>query len=104
MGFAIPSQIAKPTVEKLIRSGKIEHGYMGVLINDVTPENAKFFHMDQAAGAVVSQVSPDSPRVTCTVVNGQKVTDAGELQATVTEMSPGTTVKLDIMRDGKNTT
>lgn len=112
MGFAIPSQIAKPTVEKLIRSGKIEHGYMGVLINDVTPENAKFFHMDQAAGAVVSQVSPDSPSSKAglkvgdviTGVNGQKVTDAGELQATVTEMSPGTTVKLDVMRDGKNTT
>lgn len=112
MGFAIPSQIAKPTVEKLIRSGKIEHGYMGVLINDVTPQNAKFFHMDQAAGAVVSEVTPDSPSSKAglkvgdviTGVNGQKVIDSGELQATVTEMSPGTTVKLDVMRDGKSVT
>jgi serine protease Do len=112
MGFAIPSQIAKPTVEKLIRSGKIEHGYMGVGITDVTPQNAKFFHMQQAAGAVVSEVTPDSPSAKAglkvgdviTGVNGEKVADAGELQANVSGMSPGTEIKLDVMRDGKNIT
>ncbi|HZU21772.1 MAG TPA: Do family serine endopeptidase [Terriglobales bacterium] len=112
MGFAIPSQIARPTVEKLISSGKIEHGYMGVSITDVTPENARFFHMEQAAGALVSEVTPDTPASKAglkvgdviTGLNGHKVTDAGELQANVSEMSPGTTIKLDVMRDGKNTT
>jgi serine protease Do len=112
MGFAIPSQIAKPTVEKLIRNGKIEHGYMGLGIVDVTPQNARFFHMQQAAGAVVTEVQPDSPSAKAGVkvgdvitgVNGEKVADAGELQANVSGMSPGTEIKLDVMRDGKSTT
>ena len=45
MGFAIPTQIVRPTVEALIRDGKVSHGYMGIGISDVTPENAKFFHV-----------------------------------------------------------
>ena len=61
MGFAIPTQIVRPTVETLIRDGKVTHGYMGIGIADVTPDNAKFFHVDNAVGAVISQVEPDSP-------------------------------------------
>src|ERR1700756_3856212 len=61
MGFAIPTQIARPTVETLIKSGKVTHGYMGIGISDVTPENSKFFHMTNAVGAVVTQVESDSP-------------------------------------------
>src|SRR5205823_4303888 len=41
MGFAIPSQIVRPTVETLIRDGKVSHGHIGIGIADVTPENAK---------------------------------------------------------------
>ena len=61
MGFAIPTQIVRPTVEKLIQYGKVTHGYMGIGIADVTPDNSKFFHMDRAVGAVVSQVESGSP-------------------------------------------
>src|SRR5579864_9197797 len=61
MGFAIPTQIVKPTVDALIRNGKVEHGYMGIGISDVTPDEAKFFNVKTASGAVVSQVEPDSP-------------------------------------------
>jgi serine protease Do len=112
MGFAIPSQIAKPIVQKLIDNGKVEHGYMGVLIGDVTPENAKFFKMNEATGALVSEVQPDTPAAKAglkvgdviTGVNGEKVADGGQLQAKVTEMSPGTTIKLDVIRDGKTET
>lgn len=45
MGFAIPSQVVHPTVDALIRDGKITHGYMGIGITDVSPENAQFFHV-----------------------------------------------------------
>ena len=61
MGFAIPTQIVEPTVNALIRDGKVEHGYMGIGISDVTPDEAKFFDVKSASGAVVSQVEPDSP-------------------------------------------
>src|SRR5580765_4506125 len=51
MGFAIPTQIVRPTVEKLIQFGKVTHGYIGIGISDVTPDNSRFFHMDKAVGA-----------------------------------------------------
>jgi len=61
MGFAIPSQIVRPTVEALIRDGKVNHGYVGIGITDVTPENAKFFESKDNYGAIVTQVEPNSP-------------------------------------------
>src|SRR5438270_3175004 len=102
MGFAIPSQIVKPTAEKLIRYGKVSHGYMGVSINDVTPENAKFFHLKDNMGAVVSSVEANSPAAKAglkvgdviTAVDGQKIDDAGHLQVLVGAKDPGTKVNL----------
>ncbi len=110
MGFAIPTQIVRPTVEKLIQFGKVTHGYMGIGIADVTPDNSKFFHMDKAAGAAVSQVESDSPGAKAglkvgdviTQVDGKEVSDASDLQVVVGQKNPGTTVQLQVMRDGKS--
>jgi len=112
MGFAIPSQIAKPTVDTLIRYGKVNHGRIGIGIADVTPENAKFFDESNAAGAVVTQVEPDSPGAKAglqigdviTEIDGQKVNDAGELQVTIGQKQPGTAVELGVLRNGKSMT
>ncbi len=109
MGFAIPTQIVKPTVDTLIRDGKVSHGYMGIGIADVTPENSKFFDVADASGAVVTQVEPDSPAGKAgvkvgdviTELNGQKVSDAGQLQVEVGQKRPETTIKLHVLRDGK---
>ena len=110
MGFAIPTQIVRPTVEKLIQFGKVTHGYMGIGISDVTPENSKFFHMTNAIGAVVSQIEPDSPGAKAglkvgdviTQLDGREVSDAGALQVEVGQKNPGTTIHLQVMRDGKS--
>src|SRR5256885_4459817 len=110
MGFAIPTQIVKPTVDALIRDGKVEHGYMGIGISDVTPDEAKFFNVKTAIGAVVSQVEPDSPASKAglktgdviTELNGKTINDAGELQLEVGQKQPGTKVDLTVMRDGKS--
>ena len=112
MGFAIPTQIVRPTVEKLIQFGKVTHGYIGVGISDVTPDNSRFFHMDKAIGAVVTQVEPDSPGAKAglkvgdviTQIDGKEVTDAGGLQVVVGQQNPGTTIHLQVMRDGKTLT
>jgi len=109
MGFAIPTQIVKPTVDTLIRDGKISHGYMGLGITDVTPENAQFFQVADNTGAVVNQVESNSPAAKAGLkvgdvirgIDGQKVTDAGDLQVEVGQKQPGTTIKLEVLRDGK---
>ena len=110
MGFAIPSQIVKPTVDSLIKYGKVSHGYIGIGINDVTPEEAKFFRVDKASGAVVTQVEPNSPGAKAglkvgdviTELNGKTVSDAGALQVEVGQNQPGTTLHLKALRDGKS--
>jgi serine protease Do len=108
-GFAIPSQIVRATTDQLIKHGKVEHGFLGININDVTPDNAHFFNVPDASGAIVAQVTPDSPASNgglhqgdvITQVNGEKVVNGSALQVAVSQMSPGTAVKLGVVRDGK---
>jgi len=110
MGFAIPTQIVRPTVEALIRDGKVSHGYMGLGITDVTPENAKFFDSKDNRGAIVTQVEANSPAAKAglkvgdliTSINGHEVSDASQLQVMVGQTHPGTTIKLAVNREGKD--
>ena len=74
-GFAIPSQIVRATAEQLIEHGKVEHGYLGISMNDVTPENAHFFNLKDATGAIVAQVTPDSPASRGGVQTGDVITE-----------------------------
>jgi serine protease Do len=112
MGFAIPTQIVRPTVEELIRDGKVSHGYMGIGISDVTPENSKFFNVTDAEGALVTQVESDSPAAKAGVkvgdvireLDGKQIPDAGELQVEVGQKRPGSIIKLSILREGKSMT
>ena len=111
MGFAIPSQIVQPTVETLIRDGKVNHAFIGIQISDITPDNAKFFQLKNAEGAVISEVEPDAPGAKAglrtgdviTELDGKPVTDAGQLQMTVGQKRPGDTIHLLVMRDSKAT-
>ena len=112
MGFAIQTQVVKPTVEALIRDGKVRHAYIGVSINDVTPENAQFFHLTDNDGALVASVEANSPGARAglkvgdviTALDGEKVSDAGALQVAVGQRRPGTKVELGVVRDGKTLT
>jgi serine protease Do len=108
-GFAIPSQIVKASVDALIKEGAVHHGYLGISMNDVTPDNASFFNLPDATGAIISQVTPDSPAGRAGLkggdvlreLDGRKIVNGSALQVAVTEMSPGNTIALGILRDGK---
>jgi serine protease Do len=108
-GFAIPSQIVKATADALIKNGTVHHGYLGITMNDVTPENASFFNLPDASGAIVSQVTPDAPAAQAGLkggdvlreLNGSKILNGSALQVAVSQVSPGTTISLGILRDGK---
>jgi serine protease Do len=108
-GFAIPAQIARASAESIIKTGKVDHGYLGITMNDVTPDNASFFNLPDATGAIVSQVVPDSPASRAGLksgdvlreLNGRKMNNGSALQVAVSETAPGSTIDLGILRDGK---
>ena len=96
-------------VDALIKNGVVHHGYLGVGLNDVTPENAKFFNLTGNTGALIASVTPNSPASRAglkegdvvTAVNGQTVETGSDLQVAVSEVAPGTKIQLDIERNGR---
>ncbi len=108
-GFAIPSQIVKTSAEEIIKDGTVHHGYLGIAMNDVTPDNSSFFNLPDASGAIISQVTPDSPAGRAGLergdvlreLNGKKIANGGALQVAVSQMTPGTPIELGILRNGK---
>jgi serine protease Do len=111
-GFAIPSQLVRATAEQLIKTGVVHHGYLGVSLNDVTPANASFFNLKTATGAIAAQVTPDSPASKAGLkngdvidtLNGEKIENGSALQVAVSEITPGTTIELGILRNGSSQT
>ena len=106
--FAIPSSTAKAIADQIIKTGAVHHGYLGISMNDVTPENAQFFNLTDALGAIVSQVTPGSPAANAgmkngdviTSMNGKPLENGGALQVQVAQLTPGTHVELGVIRSG----
>ncbi len=111
-GFAIPVQLVKASADQIIASGAVHHGYLGISMNAVTPDNASFFNLPDASGAIVTEVSADSPAEHAGLKNGdvirtldgKTIANASALQVAVSEMTPGTKVELGVLRNGKQET
>ncbi|SNS45873.1 serine protease Do [Granulicella rosea] len=108
-GFAIPAQVAKATTDQIIKTGAVHHGYLGVSLNDVTPDNAQFFNLSDATGAIAAQVTPDAPAARAGLksgdvirtLNGRTMVNGSALQLAVSQTIPGSKLTLGILRDGK---
>jgi serine protease Do len=109
IGFAVPSNLARNVLEQLIAHGRVSRGYIGVNIQTLSPDLAKAFHIDDASGALVSEVVADSPGDKAglqsgdviVLYDGRKVDDSAQLRLMASQTMPGTTVDLKIVRDGK---
>jgi len=109
IGFAIPINMARAVMDQIVSHGKVVRGYLGLYPQDVTPALAKQFGLSQPSGALVGEVEPDTPAARAglkrgdviVAMNGQAITSANDLRLRVSEMAPGTTVKLQISREGK---
>jgi len=109
VGFAIPVVMARKIMEQILQTGKVTRGYLGVLIQQVTPDLAKAFGLPTADGALVGDVTADSPGAKAgiqkgdiiTALNGRPVSDYLDFRLQVSQMAPGTSVKLDVLRDGQ---
>jgi serine protease Do len=109
IGFAVPINLARHDLDSILAHGKVERGYLGILPQDLTPSMAKAFGVQNASGALVGDVTPDSPASKAglqkgdiiTEINGQAVADANALRLKIGTMDPNTRVNLKVMRDGK---
>jgi serine protease Do len=112
IAFAIPAAIVKSVVEDLKTSGKVTRGYLGVQIQPVTADIAESLGLDKAGGALVSDVTEKSPALKAGLktgdaivsANGEPIDDAKDLTRTVARLKPGTTVPLEVLRNGKRQT
>jgi Do/DeqQ family serine protease len=109
IGFAIPSNMALHIATMLITKGKVERGWLGVSIQDLTPELAKSFGLDTPKGALVAEVAKGGPGEkggikrgdTILSYQGREVRNAGSLRNEVANTPIGQDVKLTVWREGK---
>jgi serine protease Do len=108
VGFAVPINVAKDILPQLRDKGKVVRGWLGVSIMPVSEDLAKSFKMKEASGTVVTDVTPGSPAEKAGVKSGdvvigvdeRAIEDNSALSRYVAARTPGTTVKLRLLREG----
>lgn len=109
IGFAIPINIAKRNIDDLINLGRVRTPWIGVYIQDVTPEIAEQFGLSEAKGVLVGDVVKDSPAEKSGIergdiivkVNDEEVNSTQELQDKIRSIDIGEKAKIEVVRDGK---
>ncbi|QKT03145.1 DegQ family serine endoprotease [Ectothiorhodospiraceae bacterium 2226] len=109
IGFAIPINMARDIMEQLVEHGEVRRGRLGVQAQDLTPELAQAFDLQQRQGAVIANVMPDSPAAQAGLqpgdvvlqVNGQAIRDATHLRNVVGLLRVGQEIELRILRNGQ---
>lgn len=112
LSFAIPSSVAINVVSQLKDKGRVERGWLGVVIGNVDKDLASAYGLDKAQGAIVSEVYPGGPAEKANVkvgdlivkFNGQDVHSQADLPRIVGQLAPGTKVTFDVIRKGKRET
>ena len=110
VGFAIPINQVRASVEQLVRTGKVTRGFLGVDMQPLDSDLTALFNVKE--GALISNVRPDTPAEKAglkgsdiiTKVNGSPIKDNRELALAITRFPPGTEVKIEYVRDGKTAT
>ena len=108
VGFAVPINVAKEILPQLRERGKVVRGWLGVSIQAVTDDMARSLKLKEPKGAIVSDVTSDSPAEKAGVkpgdvvvgVDGRGVEDNGDLSRYIASKPPNTTVKLRVLREG----
>ena len=109
IGFAIPVNMARNVMQQIVEHGKVVRSYMGVTIQSVNPDIAKAFGLSHGGGALVGDVSPNSPASKAglergdivTELNGKPVESSDQLSVDISQMAPGSVAHLKIVRNGK---
>jgi serine protease Do len=109
IGFAIPIENAKRIINDLISYGQVRRGWLGISVQDMTPELLRYFKLDRARGVLVTQVFPGSPARKAGVkqgdlilkLNNHEISKKLEYQQRVGSYSVGNTLTFTVLRDGR---
>jgi len=109
LGFAIPSNMAREVMSQLKTDGRVQRGKLGVSIQSVSPDLAASLKLPSTNGALVNSVEPGGAAARAglkqgdviTALNGEKVADSNALRNRIAGTKPGSTVDLQIIRNGK---
>jgi len=109
IGLAIPSNMCKNVMDQVLKYGKVEHGMLGVLVQNVTPALAAAMALPDTKGALISQILPGSPAEKMGLkpqdiileLNHKQIINASQVSATIGLLKPGTTVDLKVRSSGK---
>jgi serine protease Do len=112
IGFAVPSNMARLIIEQLIKEGKVVRGWLGVTIQELTPEISRKFGHSSLDGALVGEALNGSPAQRAGLrrgdiilrFDGKEVSGPAALKNMVAQHKPGKKVPVKILRDGKNLT
>ncbi|MGD0840769.1 MAG: DegQ family serine endoprotease [Candidatus Acidiferrales bacterium] len=107
VGFAIPVDMARGIMQQILKNGKVTRGYLGIMIQEVTPDVAKAFGLPSSEGALVGDVKAGGPASKAGMqrgdviltLNGQPVEDSRSLRLHIASMAPGQTVQLGVQRN-----
>jgi serine protease Do len=110
IGFAVPSNLAKALIPQLEKNGKVTRGYIGVKLQNLTPELAKALNVPQSSGALINDVTKNSPGEKAGLkpddvvvsLDGKKVDSSSALSRNVALRPPNSSVTLGIVRGGKS--
>jgi serine protease Do len=109
IGFAIPIELANTIMESIIQHGRVIRGWLGVWIQDVTPQLAEAFGLDEAGGVLISDLQEDSPAVegglqrddVVVKYDGRDVENMNHFRQMVATTPPGEKVTMELIREGK---
>ncbi len=109
IGFATPINLAKSVVKQLKEKGRVVRGWLGVIVQTVTPDLAKSFGLDQKEGALVADIDAAGPAAASGIkkgdiivaFNGTPIKEMDQLPLLVAQTPIGSKGELDIIRDGK---
>jgi len=112
VGFAIPVNMARDVIAQLVETGKVTRGFLGVMIQDLTPDLAKKLDVKEAEGVVVSQVNAGTPAADAGIEPGDVIVEYGgdsvagvaKLRAKVAATRPGSEAEIVVVRGGQRKT
>ncbi|MDH5228757.1 MAG: Do family serine endopeptidase [Gammaproteobacteria bacterium] len=110
IGFAIPVSAAKDVTQQIIEKGHVVRGWLGIEIQDMTPQLAESFSLDEVSGVIVAGVLKNGPADQAQLrpgdiiikIEGEKVSDGKFAVNRIARAAPGTQINLSILRNRKN--